>query len=204
LNMRRLFYKLFIAGLLVSPIVISLVWIPINKFIWIGSERSFGFSGVVAAFAGMLTYAIIIFLHEKFKVNVIYAYISSMLAVGLFFDLIYIGFQNILTTVVLLAVNLFLGYKVIKSVDQKSKLELIRKSKFPAIVKFSPYMLYLVIFLFSVSLFPTDIVYQNTIVNFFVHYAGFVIGIAIAYTIHYVFSSSQIHTLGKPNQKVHV
>ncbi|MBC7130452.1 hypothetical protein H5T51_04440 [Candidatus Bathyarchaeota archaeon] len=53
------------------------------------------------------------------------------------------------------------------------------KIKNKAADRLFPY-LYLTIFAFSLALFPAQIVQGNTTINIFIHYAGFVFGIATA------------------------
>lgn len=65
LNKKELFYTLLILNLSVVPILISLVWIPVNKLVWTGALRTLGFSGIVSSISGMVIYAYILLLHKK-------------------------------------------------------------------------------------------------------------------------------------------
>jgi hypothetical protein len=56
LNKRKLFYTLFILNLAILPIIISLIWIPININILPQQyERTLGFFGIVS-FLGIAIY----------------------------------------------------------------------------------------------------------------------------------------------------
>jgi membrane associated rhomboid family serine protease len=89
LNRKELFYELLIVNLSIVPIVISLIWMPVNKFIWTGALRTFGFSGIVSSISGMVVYAYILLLHKKIKINTFYAYLSSIFFIPLLFTFIY-------------------------------------------------------------------------------------------------------------------
>jgi len=188
LREKRLFFKLFFANCLLVPFFISLIWIPFNKFIWVGVMRSFGFSGTVSSFIGAVIYAYVLFLHERLKVNSLYAFSSSISFVALLFGLFYITFT--VSTVAIIGFVLiyfaWYAYKTIKSIDPKARMELIEKSKKPILVNILPLNLYLLIFLFSWTLFPIQFVQGNTAINFLIHYEGFLVGITIAHIIHYI------------------
>jgi large-conductance mechanosensitive channel len=188
LHEKRLFYELFFANCLLIPFFISLIWTPFNKFIWVGVMRSFGFSGIVSSFVGAVIYAYVLFLHEKFKVNSLYALYSSISFVALLFGLFYITFTASTVAIISFVLIYFVwyAYKMIKSIDQKAKMELIQKSKKPILVKILPFDLYLLIFLFSLSLFPIQFVQENTAINFLIHYEGFIMGIAVSFMIHLI------------------
>lgn len=186
LQKEKIFYKLFLTNLTLIPIFISLIWIPVNQFIWTGAQKILGFSGIVSSFCGMLIYTYIFLLHEKLKINTTYAYISSLTLTPLLFGLTYFNF-SINTLVImfsLLAVFLFFSYKTVKSVNKKYEADLIKICKKPKLVNSSVFILYLLIFLFSLALFPRNFIYGNVAINFFVHYAGFIIGIAVSFVIY--------------------
>lgn len=188
LHKKSLFYKLFFANCLLAPFLVSLIWIPFNKFIWVGIERSFGFSGIVSSLIGTLIFAYVLFLRETLKVKSLYAYLSSIYSVALLFILIYFTFTIVMMAIMSFVIIHFVWYtyKTIKSIDQKAKMKLIEKSKKPILVNLLPLNLYLLIFLFSLGLFPIQFVQGNTAINFLIHYEGFLIGITIAQMIHYI------------------
>lgn len=53
----KTFYKLFVLNLTLVPIVVSLVWIPVNRYIWTSIQTTMGFSDINAAFMGSLIVA---------------------------------------------------------------------------------------------------------------------------------------------------
>jgi len=187
LNKKELFYKLLIANLSIIPIFISLIWIPVNKFVWNGALRTLGFSGIVSSICGMVVYAYILFLHEKIKINTFYAYLSSIFLIPLLFTLIYFTFSiNTLTIIIFLAtVFLITAYKTARTIDKKVEANLIKIYKRPKLVKLSLPILYLVVMLFSLALFPRQFVQGNVRINFFIHYVGFIIGTMSYFCINY-------------------
>lgn len=92
LNKKELSRKLFIVNLLMVSILISLIWIPVNKFIVTRAQKTLGFSGIVSSISGMAIYAYILLLHEKIKINIFYTYLSLIFLIPLLFTLIYFTF----------------------------------------------------------------------------------------------------------------
>jgi hypothetical protein len=185
LNERRLFYKLFAFNCLAMPFILSLIWIAACK-LWSWNTRSLGFSGIASAFLGAFAFAYVLFLHRTLKVDTFYAYMSSILFPALIFVLTYFTLTITIatTTILLLATFIPLAYKTIKSIDPQAKNQFKERIKNPTtaiiIVNLLPYLLYLIILIFSLSLFPTQIIQGNTTVNILIHYAGLILGIGIA------------------------
>ena len=188
LNERRFFYKLFAFNCLAMPFILSLVWIGACTF-WNAQTRSYGFSGITSAFLGALIFAYVLFLHKTLKLDTCYAYLSAIFLAALLFTLTYFTptVTVIATAIALLAVFGTLAYKTVKSIDPQARNKLLEKIKNPKIAAITVDLLllslYLVIFLLSLSLFPTQIVQGNTTVNILIHYAGFVLGIGNAQLI---------------------
>ncbi|MEM3697397.1 MAG: hypothetical protein QXQ94_07865 [Candidatus Bathyarchaeia archaeon] len=184
-NEKKLFYKLFITNCLIVPFIISLLWIPVNRLIWTWAPRSFGFSGVVSAFLGTLVFAYVLFLHRTLKVDTLYSYLSSILFVALIFVLIYFTFTEsiIITASLLLLFFVLFAYQTMKSIDKQVKMKLQEKLKNKIIVYIIVSILYLLILIFSLSLFPRQFIQENTTVNFLIHYMGFILGIGAAQLI---------------------
>ncbi|MEM5797508.1 MAG: hypothetical protein QXD72_00930 [Candidatus Aenigmatarchaeota archaeon] len=205
LNKKELFYKLFIVNLTIIPILTSLIWIPVNKFIWTIPQRTLGFSGIVSSISGMVVYAYILLLHEKIKINTFYAYLSSIFFIPLLFTLIYFTFTtHILMTIIFLAIIFFITtYKTIRTIDKKAERNLIKISKRPKLVKLSLPILYLVVILFSLALFPKEFVQGNARINFFVHYTGFIIGTATFFAIDFNRAKKQLNEITKYLKEMH-
>jgi len=185
LNERKLFYTLFVTNCLIVPFIISLLWIPVNRLIWTRGLRSFGFSGIVSAFLGTLVFAYVLFLHRTLKVDISYAYLSSISFTALVFVLIYFTFTEsfIITAASLLLFFVMFAYKTIKSIDKKAEMKLQEKLKNTQIAYIIVSILYLLILIFSLNLFPRQFIQENTTVNFLIHYVGFIIGIGVAQLI---------------------
>jgi hypothetical protein len=186
LNEKKLFYKLLIVNLSIVPILISLIWIPVNKFIWTGALRTLGFSGIISSISGMTVYAYILLLHEKIKINTFYAYLSAVFFIPLLFTLIYFTFKmDTLMITIVLAIGFFITtYKTVRTIDKKAEASLIKISKEPKIVKLALPILYVVVILFSLALFPREFAQGNVRINFFIHYTGFIIGTTMYFAIH--------------------
>ena len=197
LNERRFFYKLFAFNCLAMPFILSLVWIGACTF-WNAQTRSYGFSGITSAFLGALIFAYVLFLHKTLKLDTCYAYLSAIFLAALLFTLTYFTptVTVIATAIALLAVFGTLAYKTVKSIDPQARNKLLEKIKNPKIAAITADLLllslYLVIFLLSLSLFPTQIVQGNTTVNILIHYAGFVLGIGNAQLIWQYFHKAPV------------
>ena len=175
LNEKKLFYTLFVTNCLIVPFIISLLWIPVNRLIWTRGLRSFGFSGVASAFLGTLVFAYVLFLHRTLKVNTSYAYLSSISFTALVFVLIYFTFTESVIISVIITASLLLffvmfAYKTIKSIDKKAEMKLQEKLKNTQIAYIIVSILYLLILIFSLNLFPRQFIQENTTVNFLIHY----------------------------------
>ena len=188
LNERRLFYKLFVINCLIMPFILSFLWVPVNRSIWTWSMRCFGFSGIVSAFLGSLIAVYMLFLHKKLKVNTLYTYMSAISLTILIFVLIYfvLIWVTIVATILLLSFFTIAAFKTIKSINPRIKSEIQEKIKNPTIAKlFSPIilcsMLYMAIFIISLSIFPARFIQENSTINIFIHYAGFIIGLHSTY-----------------------
>jgi large-conductance mechanosensitive channel len=188
LNKKELFYKLLIINLSIVPILISLIWIPVNKFRWTGALRTLGFSGIVSSICGMVVYAYILLLHEKIKINTFYAYLSSIFLIPLLFTLTYFTFtRDVVMIIIALAIVFFITtYKTTRTIDKKAEANLLKTSKRPKTVKLLLPILYLILILFSVALFPKEFIQGNIGVNFFIHYTGFIIGTAIFFVVYFI------------------
>lgn len=186
LKEKRFFYKIFLTNCLLIPTLISLIWIPTNKFIWTSATKSYGFSGIASAFLGTLIFASILLLQRLFKLKPLYAYLSSTTLITLIFAITYFTFIENTATVLLLISTCFIlfTYKTIKSIDPEAKKELIEKMRKPMVVKILPFLLYIQIFTFSIGLFPSQFIQGSKAINFLIHYLGFMLGIGIAYVIH--------------------
>jgi len=189
LNERRFFYKLFAFNLLAMPFILSLSWIGACIF-WGIQTRSSGFSGINSTFFGAFIFAYSLFLHETLKVDMHYANLSAIFLAALIFTLTYSTLSMIATTAIaitLLAAFSTLTYKTVKSADSQAKVKLQERIKNPKIAAILTNMLipflYLLIFAFNLTLFPTQIVQGNVVVNVFIHYTGFVFGIGTAQLI---------------------
>lgn len=186
LNEKKLFYKLFFFNCLVMPFILSLIWIEACAF-WNIQTRSLGFSGINSAFLGALIFAYVLLLHERLRVNTSYASLSAMFFAALIFTLTYSTLTIIATTTIaaiLLTAFIAFAYKTKKSIDPQAKNKLQEKIKNPKIAAASVNLLlpflYLLIFLFSLGIFPTQIIQGNITINVFIHYTGFVFGIGAA------------------------
>jgi hypothetical protein len=178
LNKRKLFYTLFILNLTILPIIISLVWIPININILPQqyAQKSFGFSGIVSSFLGMAVYAWILFFNKILGINTPFAYISFILVILVSFAFIYTP-NNLFLIFSTFSISLILLILTFKSINNKAEEKLVRRTRFPLIVKLLKayiFVLYLGLYAFAFEMFP----YNPTGTNIMVHYIGFVIGIS--------------------------
>lgn len=74
---------------------------------------------------------------------------------------------------ILLAIVFFIAtYKTVRTINKKAETNLIKISKRPKLVKLLLPILYLIVILFSLALFPREFVQGNVRINFFIHYTG--------------------------------
>jgi len=207
-NNRRLFYTLLVINLFIVPLVISLIWIPINRFIIKQISTTYGFSGIVSSIAGMVIYGCILYLHKKINIDILYTCCSLVIFTMLLFGLNYIPLKENLSVIIFLfAIFLFELYQTMKSIDRKAKekfvIELSEKAEVclfkiskrlsilspfvklvaDFVVEVSLFFVYLVAAFILAFLLPNTFIYENTVVNFFIHYLGFIVGIAIFYLV---------------------
>ena len=182
LNKRKLFYTLFILNLTILPVIISLIWIPININILPQQyERTLGFSGIVSSFLGMAVYAWILFFNKTLGINTLFAYISYTLVILVSFAFIYTP-NNLLLISSTFSISLIFLILTFKSINKKAEENLIIRARFPLIAKLLKayiFVLYLGLFAFAFEMFP----YNHAGTNIMVHYIGFVIGISTFFIV---------------------
>jgi len=183
LNKRKLFYTLFILNLTILPIIISLIWIQININILTQqyAQRSFGFSGIVSSFLGMAIYAWILFFNKTLGINTLFAYISFILVILVSFAFIYTP-NNLLLISSTFSISLILLILTFKSINKRAEEKLVRRVKFPLVVKLLKayiFVLYFGLFAFTFEMFP----YNPAGTNIMVHYIGFVVGISTFFVV---------------------
>jgi hypothetical protein len=164
LNKKELFYKLLLLNLSIVPIIVSLAWIPVNRYYLTLFQRTLGFSGIVSSILGMAIYAYILFVHEKIKINIQYTYYSAISLILLLPVLVYFKFTVYFIIIMIFLVIAFLvtTYKTANTIDEKAEAKM--KSLLPC--------LYVIILFVSWAVFFGDPKYTNI----FIHYFGFVIG----------------------------
>jgi len=182
LNKRKLFHTLFILNLTILPVIISLIWIPININILPQQyERTLGFSGIVSSFLGMAVYAWILFFNKTLGINTLFAYISYTLVILVSFAFIYTP-NNLLLISSTFSISLIFLILTFKSINKKAEENLIIRARFPLIAKLLKayiFVLYLGLFAFAFEMFP----YNHAGTNIMVHYIGFVIGISTFFIV---------------------
>jgi hypothetical protein len=182
LNKRKLFYTLFILNLTILPIIISLIWIPINiNILHQQYERTLGFSGIVSSFLGIAVYVWILLFNKTLGINTLFAYISFTLVILVSFTFVYTP-NNLLLIFSTLAISLILLILTFKSINKKDEEKLVRRTRFPLIVKLLKvyiFVLYFGLFAFAFEMFP----YNPAGTNIMVHYIGFVIGISTLFIV---------------------
>jgi len=98
--------------------------------------------------------------------------------------------------IIILAIVFFITtYKTVRTIDKKAEPNLIRISKRLKLAKLSLPILYLVIILFSVALFPREFNQGSMKINFFIHYTGFIIGTALSFAVHFIYKKKQFAEL---------
>jgi hypothetical protein len=164
------------------PIIISLIWIPINiNILHQQYERTLGFSGIVSSFLGIAVYVWILLFNKTLGINTLFAYISFTLVILVSFTFVYTP-NNLLLIFSTLAISLILLILTFKSINKKDEEKLVRRTRFPLIVKLLKvyiFVLYFGLFAFAFEMFP----YNPAGTNIMVHYIGFVIGISTLFIV---------------------
>ncbi|MBU5678411.1 MAG: hypothetical protein QXJ96_01125 [Candidatus Aenigmatarchaeota archaeon] len=158
----------------------------VNKFIWTGVEKTLGFSGIVSSINGAVVYSYIIFLNERVKINKLYATLSSISFSMFILILIYFEFYTrMLIGLIISAIVVFImAEKTLKTIDKKTEMKLIKNSKSSIKVRLYLPILYVIVIFFSFQLFPKNFAQGNVLTNFFIHYLGFIIGIATFFVLN--------------------
>jgi Ca2+/Na+ antiporter len=197
-----------VINLFIVPLVISLIWILINRFLIKQISTTYGFSGIVSSIAGMVIYGCILYLHKKINIDILNACYSLLTFAALLLTLNYSSLkENLLAIIFLFAIFLFELYQTMKSINRKSKEKFVTELSEKAevcllkiskrlgilfyfvklvadfIVEVSLFLVYLVAAFILAFLFPNTFIYGSTLVNLPIHYLGFVIGIAIFYLV---------------------
>jgi len=129
----------------------------------------------------MAVYAWILFFNKTLGINTLFAYISFTLVILVSFALIYTP-NNLLLIFSTFAISLILLILTFKSINKKAEEKLVRRVRFPLVVKILKayiFVLYFGLFAFAFEMFP----YNPTGTNIMVHYIGFVIGISTFFII---------------------
>ncbi|MFH7917780.1 MAG: hypothetical protein QW631_00490 [Candidatus Aenigmatarchaeota archaeon] len=186
INKKYIFGRLLLVNLTLVPISISLIWMSVNKFIWTGVEKTLGFSGIVSSINGAVVYSYIIFLNERVKINKLYATLSSISFSMFILILIYFEFYTrMLIGLIISAIVVFImAEKTLKTIDKKTEMKLIKNSKSSIKVRLYLPILYVIVIFFSFQLFPKNFAQGNVLTNFFIHYLGFIIGIATFFVLN--------------------
>jgi len=177
---RKLFYLALAFNLLVSPWLLSLLWLTMNSSTGGTPTDSYGFSGVVAASAGVLVVASLIRLRNFLKLRIFPAGIAMMALIPLTFSILYIPVvgSTFLWTSVLLAI-IFLGFfYLFFSANPDFGL---KNDRHPSGLKraYALSIPFWVLFIFTALFFPLQVRSGDTTVNATVHYMGLLIGILL-------------------------
>lgn len=183
LEMRRTFYKVFLVDVLVLPTVISLIWVPVDKWLPNFPNDSLGFSGAVASLVGGLVLSLLIFYHVRYGFRVDYGVATSLFFLLFLFTWTYgfaIGwYGTVLYSAILI---LFVVYFLLYSRTGQSEIVSPSGKVMPPIARIVFLMVpEAVILLFTVFFFPTQVVIGKSEVNVEVHYIGIVVGLITAF-----------------------
>lgn len=175
---RRVFYEILLFNMLVTPLLVSSLWLGIGARYFSSSVPTYGFSGIVAAFAGALVVSLLVFLRRLLKFSLTYSVVAIIAFIPLSFSLTYIAVIGTLAveTSALLAIFFLVSfYMTFRTIDRDVVLKNGSQSGWAkAVLLATPYATLLI---FTVFLFPEQVIVGNAEVNVFVHYFGLIIGI---------------------------
>jgi len=189
INEKRMFYILFILNLTILPIIISLIWIPINKYIIIKFGSTRGFSGIVSSFVGMSICSIILSSFRKFgiKSKVAYFYLSILFLSIFLLTLLLIYFSNdftlLLLTLSISMITIILLISYFKSIDKEIGNKFIKVGEIRLKVKYGFLILYLSVFILLISFTFLAFPFNPKNTNIIVHYIGFIIGMFVFFVV---------------------
>jgi hypothetical protein len=133
-----------------------------------------GFSGILSSLLGSFIFADFCFS----GVNPIYAFISLTSFVLLIFIITYS--KHLLLCLTVLIICVFFFYQSLRTFSRKVKKRFIRKTKSKILSNFALFIVFsesfILLFLFALLLFPKEIIWKGSYINFFLHYAGILVG----------------------------
>jgi hypothetical protein len=179
IGMRGLFYKVLIFNLFVTPWLASASWLLFGAKSFSPLTPAFGFSGVVAAFAGALGVSFLLLTGGVMKFRFSYGVVAAIVFVPFVFALTYtfiIGLLALEYALVAGAAFSAYFYLLYRTIDPEVKL---RGGTKPSAMRklYALSLPYLILLIFSVVMFPLQIATKSGEVNIFVHYVGLAIGI---------------------------
>jgi hypothetical protein len=166
---RQLFRYIFFTFVLIAPPIIALV-----NIVFIGQGTGAGFSGIGAAFVGLLPVSIFVFIRNRVSTEV-------GPSNGTVIFLVVLGITASIYSGIIAAAGILVVSCLLLLFDiRRTGLEEVRRlvSELTSMNGYFMFMLVaLALFLFSpVMLFPQEIVQDNHAVNILSHYAGLVFG----------------------------
>lgn len=175
----KLFYRIFLLNLTVVPLIVSLIWMPVNANIWTISERTLGFSSIGASFMGSVVVA---YFFDYLRLNRINRILMSVfLPISLLLLFGYIYLKNIILATLIIPLVAIYAFSAFKSVPNKLWLKGTKQTILTSVLYILPFIF---VILFSWSLFPRSIVTENGVVGVYNHFSGFLVGIVAAFVAY--------------------
>ena len=183
---RRGFYLVFGLSMLVVPLLLSIMSLIIKHIYSLPIGTSLGFSGIVSVFIGFLPYSTLNFLKKfyKWKTKISMLFLSILLFTFTVILLIYNRPFLFITVLGLSIASIYISYRESSLKECLSSLKnAAKKNKGIYMLVVTNATLYIIGVL---SLFPTELILGENIVDIITHYFGFVLGISISiFTIRY-------------------
>jgi hypothetical protein len=183
----RLFYKLLLINLLIVPLLTSLIIMQSTRTITTSIERTMGFSAINASLMGSFVMVYICRGLSNLKFKKFFSFMAFIFLVPLMFVLSYskyvspaflmkvIPILSILTVGCIVITFITIPKGVKKRIDRKYK----KRSRF--VLFYHMITPYVIVIAYSIALFPTNIVMNGSLVGFYNHYVGLILGILTTY-----------------------
>ena len=186
---KKRFYVVAVGLLLVLPLISSLIIILVLSRI----PPSLGFSAIVSGFLGYFVYAIYANVKTKYYPKLKYSFLGLFLMLNvLFWSIAWSAYELLMISSILTICVLYLNRQAIKQtmLKIKPKIKQPLKKSFPISV-FISFTLAFAVLGFLILLPRNVIGPNNSIVNIFAHYVGYLVGLSLPLIYDTLFSSKK-------------
>jgi len=183
---KRIFYISSFLIFILLPLLSSLLVITIIPKI----PPALGFSAIVYSFFGYLLYSVYKFVNKSYKISVDYKFLLLLLMINiLIFSIFSVQIMLLITASIIAVFLIYINRKVIKEISKQMILNwrMLPNQKFIERLYSIAIFSLVIVFMFSfTTAIPSKIVVENSIINIFSHYIGYMFGLFVPWAISIV------------------